>query len=749
MTEVHAPYHFAPLSRWVYMPEWAHLVSHDVPFKDGYSGVIHYTFSNRTALCVGGQQTADKPAKVKWQRDPEGNPVIPGSSLKGMLRNHLDIATFAKMRQVDDQHLSYRDISTGKTEYAQEIHDTNAQAYWIKFDPDAKRWQFKKAEHTVLFHADLNRYAHINIKNKDAVPDKYHAYSLTQPAVPFRIGEQTMEGTKRKPVKVECATDLGQGAQQGIPVFSGFRPGRKEYQDKRLNFSYLFYNEAQENTDLPREEAQQLVTKLFNSHDPALVDYLKNHPHPTFGIPVFAREQAGKIVALGFAKMPRKLYPQSIKQTVKSAQPLSESDAIFDLPELLFGTLREQGFSLKSRVYFADATCSLNQGFSDSNPVILGAPKASFLPNYIEQHTGENPTTHTLNHYQKEAIPKGWKRYPTQAQFNHSSLPDNLKDKRDVQSQLELLAPDSQFAGKIVFHNLKRQEIGALLWALQFKDPEGKVFYHSLGHGKPLGAGAISFSDCTLDARPNQTDDGEPLTIEQAVDEFVAHMNHVYQASHEGENNWQHSPQVRHLFAFGDLADNQDKNLTYMPLESKGAAGMSYQQALQGHSKDVLPDWYHGGTHLPRKSDQPKPAAGDYKNFGQGRLADLVSQLPLTDREQQLRATADEQAEAERKASAFAQLSPLKQQFMQLEHDLALPEVRASQDRRRDYVQAMDELLDACLADPTHYDFVPTLLALCRDTSKSAYLDLAKNKKNKLKLAARKKKLAGVETKYK
>ncbi|OOE60786.1 RAMP superfamily CRISPR-associated protein [Salinivibrio sp. IB282] len=558
MNVVHAPYHFAPLSRWVYMPEWAHLVSHDVPFKDGYSGVIHYTLSNRTALCVGGQQTADKPAKVKWQRDPEGNPVIPSSSLKGMLRNHLDIATFAKMRQVDDQHLTYRDASRKK------VH-----------------------------------------------------------------------------------------------------------------------------------------------------------------------------------------YPQSIKQTVKSAQPLSESDAIFDLPELLFGTLREQGFSLKSRVYFADATCSLNQGFSHSNPVILGAPKASFLPNYIEQHTGENPTTRTLTHYQKEAIPKGWKRYPTQAQFNDNSLPDNLKEKRDVQSQLELLAPDSQFAGKIVFHNLKRQEIGALLWALQFKDPEGKVFYHSLGHGKPLGAGAVSFSDCTLDARPNQTDDGDPLTIEQAVDEFVAHMNHVYQASHEGENNWQHSPQVRHLFAFGDLADNQEKNLTYMPLESKDAAGMSYQQALQGRSKDVLPDWYHSGTHLPRKSDQPKPAPGDYKNFGQGRLADLVSQLPLTDREQQLWATADEQAEAERKASAFAQLSPLEQQFMQLEHDLALPEVRASQDRRRDYVQAMDELLDACLADPTHYDFVPTLLALCRDTSQSAYLDLAKNKKNKPKLAARKQKLADVEAKYK
>ncbi|AXY00928.1 hypothetical protein D1115_06495 [Vibrio alfacsensis] len=42
MSSVHAPYHFVPLSKWVYMPDWAHLVSHDHPFEDGHSGVIEY-----------------------------------------------------------------------------------------------------------------------------------------------------------------------------------------------------------------------------------------------------------------------------------------------------------------------------------------------------------------------------------------------------------------------------------------------------------------------------------------------------------------------------------------------------------------------------------------------------------------------------------------------------------------------------------------------------------------------------------
>ena len=58
MTTVTAPYHFVPLSKWVYMPDWAHIVSHDVPFEDGVSGVIDYHLTNHTPLCVGDTKDA-------------------------------------------------------------------------------------------------------------------------------------------------------------------------------------------------------------------------------------------------------------------------------------------------------------------------------------------------------------------------------------------------------------------------------------------------------------------------------------------------------------------------------------------------------------------------------------------------------------------------------------------------------------------------------------------------------------------
>lgn len=118
MTQVHAPYHFVPLSKWVYMPDWAHLVSHDMPFKDGYSGVIDYTLTNGTPLCVGGEK--DHNGILRFARDGNNNLTIPGSSLKGMIRNVLEIASFGKFSAVDDTRFSYRDFS--KISYKNSVH---------------------------------------------------------------------------------------------------------------------------------------------------------------------------------------------------------------------------------------------------------------------------------------------------------------------------------------------------------------------------------------------------------------------------------------------------------------------------------------------------------------------------------------------------------------------------------------------------------------------------------------------------
>ena len=87
------PYNFIPISRWIFEPSWAYNVSHDLPFEDGLSGKINITLKNITHLCIGSSSDGC----LKWERHPSsGQFVIPGSSLKGLVRNVLSIASFGK-----------------------------------------------------------------------------------------------------------------------------------------------------------------------------------------------------------------------------------------------------------------------------------------------------------------------------------------------------------------------------------------------------------------------------------------------------------------------------------------------------------------------------------------------------------------------------------------------------------------------------------------------------------------------------
>ena len=760
MSQIHAPYHFVPLSKWVYMPDWAHLVSHDVPFEDGFCGKINYTLTNATELIVGGEQQARDglPALVKWARDPQGNLVVPGSSIKGMLRNVLEIASFGKFSHIDDEHYSYRDISNAETVYQKRLADSRSQAYWLKFDEQKKCWTLTKTKHTVLFHDEFNQFNELGYKKVDNIPfkqpaeDKYRQWPLNRPGIDFDIKERSIIGVKGKKVNVSRATNLGGGKLLGHPVFSGFRPGPKRYTQSRLNYSYIFYG-SEEQPIVLEQNIDDLANRLFANHDEKLVNYLKKNPHPKYGIPVFARlhKQRDEILAFGFAQMPRMLYDYSVLETAKHTQKTAAADSYFDLAELMFGCLREKGLSLKSRVSFTDAKHDGEQQPKDSEPVILGQPKASYLNAYLEQPAAKDGVlevtkTTNLSQYEQQSVLAGWKRYPSQQGFK-AHLPEDVKSKVKVQSQLELLSPDNRFSGQIVFHNLKAEELGALLWILRLGETaDGNQYYHGLGHAKALGAGAVQFK-LDLDIKPNsseywqQADNISPQSADDFIQLFVEHMNGVYPGS---QLNWQQSPQLTHLLAFAQKDDNgDDKKLRYMPLSNrdKFSQEATYTSSVKGRRKLVLPAWRNQGKALERRESV---ATEEPSHRGQGRLYDL---LPAADKKLK-----QEMQQAEQQRQAVAAMSSTAQLISKLQGDLkpynGVAGEQAKQ-QRQGFTHAIDELLDQCLNDDIEPDVVNTLYQIAQDPKQSGYLDLAKKKKdNKLKLQQRKAKLAAVADKY-
>jgi len=105
-----APYNFVSLSPWVHIPEWSAAVSHDVPFEEGLCGELTLSITAETPVLIGSEKASGSNAVDPYML-ADGRYAIPGASLKGMVRNVLEIATFGRMSALDDQQFALRDLS--------------------------------------------------------------------------------------------------------------------------------------------------------------------------------------------------------------------------------------------------------------------------------------------------------------------------------------------------------------------------------------------------------------------------------------------------------------------------------------------------------------------------------------------------------------------------------------------------------------------------------------------------------------
>ena len=108
---IKAPYNFVPLENKAFYPSWAIHISQDIPFEDGVSGSIEYTIEAKTPIFVRNGYTDREHPDSTFSKTHDGKFFIPGTSIKGEIRNVLEILSFGKMTQVQDARFGIRDLS--------------------------------------------------------------------------------------------------------------------------------------------------------------------------------------------------------------------------------------------------------------------------------------------------------------------------------------------------------------------------------------------------------------------------------------------------------------------------------------------------------------------------------------------------------------------------------------------------------------------------------------------------------------
>lgn len=569
LQELTSAYNWVPLADWVYFPEWADQVSHDRPFRDGISGTLDLTIEAHTPILVADEKGSGN--LRQFMRDPSGNYVIPGTGLRGMIRNVLEIASFGKFQRLDDQSMSYRDLQN--QEYKRQIVG-KVKTGWLRFNGEG--FEITPCKHDRVDYNFLRNYT------RGVVDFEGETESISAPEKYRRLDACVKRLIKKRNQdnELEC----------WYIVLTG-HPGAT----KKKDFLFEFFKDC-ERAPLNVVDDVMATFREIHADSPAWANLWRPVLEENGGpIPVFYICSAqNKVKALGLSQMFRLPYEHKLHDAVRHSSKEHLREDKMDLSECLFGRISNTAVndsvpSLRGRVSFDSALAKHSQEDKEYT-TILGAPKPSFYPSYIEQPSGSqqtgklsNPPFNTLASHNVKL--RGWKRYPVRNNANPPKPEGKASENDDVQSRLLPLQAGARFTTTMRVHNLRPAELGALLWCLDFGGNDN--LRHALGMGRAFGFGQISIRVGASALRTNDQDASVDLAACRRC--FEALMEATCD-SHKGGLSWRETPQLRELLAMSDPAQAVGKNLR-APTFNENRNDFELAKGSGGNPKLVLRDY--------------------------------------------------------------------------------------------------------------------------------------------------------------
>lgn len=564
-----APYNFVPLNKEVFYPSWANDVSHDIPFEDGESGELDITITAKSPIFIRNHSDdKDNPSKEFCHFINENNAkeyYMPGSSLKGMIRNVLEIISFSKIQIDEDKYkniFGVRDMTNQKLL----VGGANGCGFLIKKGDEYYIEDCGKI--LTISHYDL-QHKFNNIKKLESAEKKYNKFQINE--VNFSTYQKMMD-VRGKQIPKKMAKIDNNSSKKGILVFTG-DIGNKKHE-------FIFENKGQ---TLPLEKKiyknfAEVYLKDENSVDG---QFWKKEFKISNKIPIFYIKENEQIKHIGLTQLFKIAYNKSILEASKQD---TDNNKI-DLAQTIFGYVnKNNNKALKGRVQFSHLKSTI-QRFEKEVEQVLGSPNPTYYPNYIKQtDINGDKVNKYITLMDKDAQISGWKRYPLHSSIKNYPLPMNKEGKvnHDVTTEFNPLSEGTTFKGKIRFHNLKKAEIGALISAITFHGQDDKCL-HNIGMAKSLGYGKIE-----IKIERNNLN----LTQKGYLDEFENSISKVI-------SNWKNSSQLKELFAMANINTKSNKDLQYQLLENPNPKYAKDKNDFTGAKKArefLLP---HSGTIIP------------------------------------------------------------------------------------------------------------------------------------------------------
>jgi CRISPR-associated protein (TIGR03986 family) len=501
---------------------------HDRYVSGTHNGWIDLAITTLTPLFIRGAKTRNNEMwderTSRFRPEPytnrDGVPVIPGSSLRGMIRSIVEILSFSKIRSVTDERPFFRTFATGRlgTVYREKMtQGYNKPVGGFIAKNTRNKWVIIPANEVLRIHH--SRLGGCGIPTPANPNQNYH------PSWGFQYKPCWFQRDAENRKKIDqIQFSARHGWEEGVLVLTG------HVQNKRYEFVFVGKNTANP-VDIPdhiwqrfheKEQLTQWQKEAFPVGGPMNANR-KEKGYMRKDEPVFylVRESEKKetnpsgLMFFGRAQMFRYPYDLSPRDLI----PEELKNAGLDIAEALFGIVAKgddkKSFALKSRVFFEDAVAEGDNPdwFEEVMvPQILASPKVTCFQHYLTQdgtRDKEELTTYLKgDHTTVRGHKQYWHRWDHQENldfvkvrvnnYNNLLLALQLPNANDKQhTVIRPVKGDVLFRGRVRFINLSDTELGALMSALEL--PADCA--HKLGMGKPLGLGSIR-----INARLNLVD---------------------------------------------------------------------------------------------------------------------------------------------------------------------------------------------------------------------------------------------------
>lgn len=396
----------------------------------------------------------------KWENpeffSPGGTPKIPGSSLRGMVRNLLEIVSCSQLKYVEDKRFYYRKVAVpGRYQTLMIKGSKNrdglrpaTEAGWLK--KEKGKYYIYPLEKQQVYRIDAKvsgdswKVVMKDDEDKEYSQElaKFDFYPVSfipakEKAHPHRGGKIRLSYALIINNSLEIGhekAELDSNYKKGYLVLSGSM-GRNKHMHPVIHGP-----KDEGRVEIDQDLIESYIADISREPKADLFKMLEKYPG---GIPCFYLiDNKGNIKSIGHTPLFRLAYDKKVKDHLPAEH---KSNTVIDFTEAIFGNADK----FAGRVFFEDARIVNNPGqYQELSPQILSTPKPTTVQHYLKQEGSK------LLDWNDHTDIRGYKLYwhrktPQEGDYGWEAIEDEINKAKSQYTKIKPVYEGATFSGRI------------------------------------------------------------------------------------------------------------------------------------------------------------------------------------------------------------------------------------------------------------------------------------------------------------